>query len=70
MFKTLTLEEVACVKQEPKNKSISRWETIEKAKLFYENLPEQYGAYEEKREDLISAYATPVFVFRLKNEAQ
>jgi hypothetical protein len=46
---------------------ISRWETFDKAEVFYSRLDGNYFAYKENVIDLITAYSTPVRIYMIKD---
>lgn len=65
MFIQLSKNQIESLKKQNMAKQISRWETIEKAKSFYSNINGVYTAYIEEKNQLRSAYSTPVKVFLL-----
>lgn len=68
MYVQLSKNEIESLKEQNMAKQISRWETIEKAKLFYSKIDGVYTAFIEEKKELKSAFSTPVKVFMLSEQ--
>jgi hypothetical protein len=65
MFIQLSETEIKELEMNNLAQPISRWETIEKAKVFYSSVDGIFTGYKIKLQDLKTAYSTPVLVFKL-----
>ncbi|MFD0716124.1 MULTISPECIES: hypothetical protein [Paenibacillus] len=65
MFIKMSIEEIKSLEQKEMATHISLWDSLEKAEKFYSPLDGLYTAYKEENKNLISAFSTPVKIYRL-----
>ncbi|WFB58556.1 hypothetical protein [Paenibacillus sp. BR1-192] len=65
MFIQMSIDEIKSLEQKQVAIHISLWDSLEKAEKFYSPLNGLYTAYKEENKNLISAFSTPVKIYRL-----
>ncbi|MDA5111130.1 hypothetical protein O3V59_22645 [Brevibacillus thermoruber] len=65
MLRILSKEEIKSLEMQGKIAFISLWDTIEKAKDYYDTLTHRYYAYQQDPTELTHAFSTPVKVYKL-----
>lgn len=66
MFIYLSVKEIKNLESKKLAEQISRWETLEKAKAYYSGIDGIYTGYKENKNEINSAYSTPVKIFFIK----
>lgn len=66
MFIQVTKNEMQDLITKKLVQQISRWESLDKASLFYSKMDGIFTGYHQDLKRLKSAYSTPVVVFKIK----
>lgn len=61
----MPVNEIKFLEQKKMAIHISLWDNIEKAEKFYSNLDGIYTAYNEEKRNLMSAFSTPVKIYKV-----
>jgi hypothetical protein len=65
MFIQLTRYEIHELLNNKLAQPVSRWETLDKARTFYEEIEGIFTGYKANPSELKSAYSTPVIVYKI-----
>ncbi|ELK39267.1 hypothetical protein D478_25343 [Brevibacillus agri BAB-2500] len=65
MLEILSKEKIELLRSKGLIQFISLWDTLEKAKKYYDEKPQLYFAYKQDFSEITHAFSTPIKVYKL-----